>query len=266
MSHRSGFQMGDDTIPDRYDLHMWQFMESHVHALVDKAAIAPGESVLDVACGTGFVARTALERGAGSVVGTDVNPAMLATARRRSVEITWFEGPGGDLPFEGQEFDVAICSQGLQFFPEPTTGLREMARVASRLAVTVWAERSQVPWFDAHIPMLTKACGVDPAMMDMSFNREDSVRAWFIAAGLSPSIEILETTAVLPAGFSIDYLSALPWGQPFFELEPDAQQAVIADVDARLQGYARSNGDLEVPFRAFLITATSGGGATPAPS
>jgi ubiquinone/menaquinone biosynthesis C-methylase UbiE len=89
MSHRSGFQMGDDTIPDRYDLHMWQLMEPHVHALVDKAAVAPGESVFDVACGTGFVARTALERRARRVVGADLNPAMLATARRRSVEITW---------------------------------------------------------------------------------------------------------------------------------------------------------------------------------
>lgn len=55
------------------------------------------------------------------------------------------------MPFGEGEFDVAICSQGVQFFPEPAAGVSEMARVASRMAVTVWSARSEVPWFDAHI-------------------------------------------------------------------------------------------------------------------
>jgi SAM-dependent methyltransferase len=255
MSDESGFQMGDDTIPDRYDLHMWRFMEPHVNALIDAAVISPGESVLDVACGTGFVARTAVDRGAASVVGVDVNPAMLATARRRSDDVTWVEASALDMPFEDREFDVAICSQGVQFFPEPIAGIREMARVASRLAVTVWSTRSDVPWFDAHIPMLTEVCGVDPELMDMSFNHERQVRDWFIDAGLRPEINALETSATLPSGFSSSYLSALPWGLPFFGLDVGDREAALTRIGERLTAYKRSSGDMTIPFRAFLVTA-----------
>jgi ubiquinone/menaquinone biosynthesis C-methylase UbiE len=255
MSDDSGFQMGDDTIADRYDLHMWRFMEPHVNALLDSAAVAPGDAVLDVACGTGFVARTALERGAGRVAGADVNPVMLDTARRRSADVTWVEASALDMPFDDREFDIAICSQGVQFFPEPADGLREMARVAARLAVTVWSTRSEVPWFDVHIPMLTEVCGVDAAMMDMSFNEEEQVRDWFVEAGLRADIRTLETTATLPAGFSTEYLAALPWGQPFFALDADAREAALTGVGERLARYKLANGDLAIPFRAFVVTA-----------
>jgi len=233
--------MDDDTIPDRYDVHMWRFMEPHVNALLDGAGLAPGESVLDVACGTGFVARTALRRGAPRVAGADVNPAMLSTARRTSDDVTWIEAPGSDLPFGDQEFDLAVCSQGLQFFPDPAAGLREMARVASRLAVTMWAAQSDVPWFDAHIPMLHEVCGVDP----------------FAAASLETTIEIVETMATLPPEFSTSYLSALPWGQPFFHLDADVRQAKLADVQSRLRAYAQPDGNLRVPFKAIIATAQS---------
>jgi ubiquinone/menaquinone biosynthesis C-methylase UbiE len=255
MSDDSGFQMGDESIPDRYNLYMWRFMEPHVNALVDSAAVAPGDAVLDVACGTGFVARTALDRGAGRVAGADVNPGMLTTARRSSKDVTWVEASALDMPFDDREFDIAICSQGVQFFPEPADGLREMARVAARLAVTVWSARSEVPWFDAHIPMLTEVCGVDPAMMDMSFNEEEEVRDWFVQAGLRADIKTLETTATLPAEFSTDYLAALPWGQPFFDLDSDARDDALTGIGERLARYKLASGDLAIPFRAFVVTA-----------
>lgn len=251
----SGFQMGDGTVPDRYDLHMWRFMEPHVNALIDAAAVSSGEAVLDVACGTGFVARTALDRGAGRVAGADVNPGMLATARRRSEDVSWVEASALDMPFDNREFDVAMCSQGVQFFPDPADGLREMARVAARLAVTVWSARSEVPWFDAHIPMLTEVCGVDPAAMEMSFNEREEVRGWLLEAGLQAEIKELETTATLPAEFSTEYLSALPWGQPFFELDADAREAALTGIGEQLARYKLENGDLAVPFRAFVVTA-----------
>jgi hypothetical protein len=159
------------------------------------------------------------------------------------------------MPFHDREFDVAICSQGVQFFPEPVVGLREMARVASRLAVTVWSARSEVPWFEAHIPMLTEACGVDPELMDMSFNQENQVRSWFIDAGLRPKISALETSATLPTDFSSSYLSALPWAQPFFELDADDRDAALTQIGERLAAYKLASGEMTIPFSAFLVTA-----------
>jgi SAM-dependent methyltransferase len=253
----SGFQMGEDTIPDRYNVHMWRFMEPHVDSLVNAAALSPDDAVLDVACGTGFVARTAVERGCGRVVGADINPAMLATARGSSEGITWVEASALDMPFEDREFDVAICSQGVQFFPDPAAGLAEMSRVAERLVVTIWPSRSEVPWFDAHIPMLTTVCGVDLTLMEMSFSREDEVRDWFAAAGLRPEVVRMETYATLPGDFSAAYLSALPWGQPFFTLDIDEREAALAQVSEQLAAYATTANEITIPFKSFLVTASS---------
>lgn len=116
-------------------------------SLIDAADVSAGERVLDVACGTGVVARLAAERvGAGGrVVGLDLNPGMLAVARSlcRSAgsEIEWLQRSALDLGLPGAGFDVVLCQQGLQFFPDKSLALREMHRVLDgdgRLALSVW--------------------------------------------------------------------------------------------------------------------------------
>lgn len=72
--------------------------------LIDRAGPKPGQSLLDVACGTGVVARLAAERmRTGRVVGLDLNEGMLAVARSVPVTgapIEWREGNALRLPFE----------------------------------------------------------------------------------------------------------------------------------------------------------------------
>lgn len=102
--------------------------------LVDAAALRPGERVLDVACGTGVVARLAAERVGpdGAVEGLDPNPGMLAVAREAAppgASIQWHEAPAEDMPLPDGSFDVALCGMGLQFFSDRTAGLREIRRV-----------------------------------------------------------------------------------------------------------------------------------------
>ena len=106
--------------------------------------------------------------------------------------------------------------------------------------------------------MLTEVCGVDPAFMELSFNQETQVRGWFIDAGLRAEINPLETSATLPPGSSNAYLSARPWGQRFFRLAADERHAALTRIDERLASYELANGDVTVPFRAFLVIAESG--------
>ena len=100
--------------PGRYILGPWAPL------LVDVARLAAGERVLDVACGTGVVARAAAKRvgTTGRVVGVDLNPGMIAVARSlpttSHVPIEWFERSALDLRFEDTSFDVVLCQQGLQ--------------------------------------------------------------------------------------------------------------------------------------------------------
>lgn len=107
--------------------------------------------MLDVACGTGIVARVAYERlGPDSrVVGVDVSPQMLAVARAVAPTIDWREGNAQALPLgEGERFDVVMCHQGLQFFPDKRVALDEMRRATERggrLVVGVWKSLDETP-------------------------------------------------------------------------------------------------------------------------
>jgi ubiquinone/menaquinone biosynthesis C-methylase UbiE len=98
--------------------------------LVERAAPKSGERVLDIACGTGIVARfAAATMGIGHIVGLDINEGMLAVARSRSAgsgpHIEWREASALDLPFPDNSFDLILCQLGLQFFPDQPRALRE---------------------------------------------------------------------------------------------------------------------------------------------
>lgn len=101
--------------------------------LVNEAGLRPGERVLDVACGTGTIARLAAERVGpnGRVSALDVNAGMLSVARSlpSAVPIKWYETAAESVPLPDQSFDVIFCGLGLQFFADKSAALREMNRV-----------------------------------------------------------------------------------------------------------------------------------------
>ena len=96
-----------------------------------------GDSLIDVACGTGIAARIGRERlgPEARIVGVDVAPAMLAVARTVDPTIDWREGNAVSLPVRATEhFTVLTCHQGLQFMPDKLAAIREMRRVDSHRA------------------------------------------------------------------------------------------------------------------------------------
>lgn len=102
--------------------------------LIRRAALRPGERVLDVACGTGVVARLASQQvgATGTVAGLDVNPGMLAVARSTippDMPIEWHEASAEAIPLPDASFDVVLCQMGIQFMPDKAAALREMRRV-----------------------------------------------------------------------------------------------------------------------------------------
>jgi len=124
--------------------------------LLERAKPQPGEQVLDVACGTGVVARSIvpLVGNQGKVVGLDINPAMLEVACKQfsdhCEEIDWREGQAEDLPFIDNSFDLVTCQQGLQFFKNRPKAVEEMHRVLrqkGRVTIEVWQSIDHNPGF-----------------------------------------------------------------------------------------------------------------------
>ena len=144
------------TFPAMYE--QWlvgPLFQPFAEVLLDRLDPRAGERVLDVACGTGIVARLARERvgAGGAVVGVDVSPAMLDVARAVGPSITWREGSAIDLPLsDGEVFDVITCQQGLQFFPDRRKAAGEMRRALAaggRLGIATWRPAAEVPIFGA---------------------------------------------------------------------------------------------------------------------
>src|SRR5574341_1577923 len=117
--------------------------------LLDTVTIASGMRVLDVACGTGVVARVAASRvgPTGHVVGVDSNEAMLAVAREQPLpsgtEVEWRHGDATKLPFPDATFDAVMCQQGLQYLADRIAALREMKRVlksGGKLGLSVFSK------------------------------------------------------------------------------------------------------------------------------
>ncbi|HEU4368132.1 MAG TPA: methyltransferase domain-containing protein [Methylomirabilota bacterium] len=159
--------------------------------LVELAGVGPGQHVLDVACGTGVVTRLVAERvgSSGRAAGLDVNADMLAAARTASPgsRIEWHEGRAQALPFPDGTFDVVLCQQGLQFFPDRTAGLREMRRVlvpGGRLALSCWRSVEHQPGMRALEQALAWHVGArNAALPPLSLGDREQLRGLLAAVG-----------------------------------------------------------------------------------
>lgn len=136
-------QFAQMSFPDMYEQALVPALfRPWAEDLVRVVDVNPSDAVLDVACGTGIVARIAKGRTGpgGHVVGIDVNPGMIDVARRQAPDIGWRVGDAAAMPVS-ESFTVVVCQQGLQFVPDRMAALAEMRRALApggRLAVSTW--------------------------------------------------------------------------------------------------------------------------------
>lgn len=138
---------------------LWQAQLADAQAkLMACAALAPGETVLDVACGTGLITfeAAALVGPGGEALGVDLSGQMIEVARQQAlrrqlsnVRFARMDAEQLDLP--DASFDVALCALGLMYVPDPAQAVREMRRVlrpGGRMVIAVWGERARCGWAD----------------------------------------------------------------------------------------------------------------------
>lgn len=172
--------------------------------LLAMAALRVGESVVDVACGTGLVSfpAAAAVGPAGALVGTDLSQAMVdacaAEAGRRGLGWCRFERMDAEkLTLEDGAFDVALCALGLMYCPDPGRALEEMRRVlrpGGRVAVAVWGARDRCGWAEI-FPIVDSRVNSEVCPLFFQLGTGEVLRRSMEDAGLAHvKVERLSTT------------------------------------------------------------------------
>lgn len=236
--------------------------------LLGAATPAVGERVLDVACGTGVVARLAAERvgPGGRVAGLDLNPGMLAVAGSRPVTgapTGWVQASAGRMPFPDRSFQVVCCQAGLQFFPDRPAALAEMARVLApggRLAALVWRSIDHSPGFAALADALDRHIGpAAGAIMRAPFGLGDEPPLHDLLTGAGfRDVRLDRQAGTVRFGSARELVTAQVAGSPLAgpvgAAGPAARAALLAGAEATLEQWREPTG-LAFPIGALLISA-----------
>ena len=269
MSEQERWQV-DSNAPEAYERYLVPTLFAPwAHDLLDLAALQSGERVLDVACGTGIVARLAATQvgETGHVVGVDLNRGMLDVAGAQTspsaATVAWREGDVIALPCDDAAFDVVLCQQGFQFFPEKAGALREIYRVLApggRFVVSVWRPLSQNPYQRLLADVLEKHIGSEAATgwrAAQDLGDAETLRNLLTEAGFEDvHISIVIVTMRTPslATFIPGQLAASPWAGAFAALDATAQSDLLDDAITAFRLYTDDDG-LAVPTEAHVAVA-----------
>jgi SAM-dependent methyltransferase len=233
--------------------------------VADAAQIQPGQRVLDVACGTGILAREiALRIGSAErVVGLDPSPGMVAVARQLAPAIEWREGVAESLPFRDKSFDAVVSQFGLMFFTDRRQALREMLRVLTpggRLAIAVWDSLDNIPAYASEVALLERMAGRQAA---------DALRAPFVLGDRKDLATLLSEAGVASAQVTTHRgMAQFPGIRTMVEadlrgwlpvmgviLSEDQIDRILREAQHALSSYATGDGEVTFHLSAHLVTA-----------
>lgn len=269
MSTHEQWQLSGNA-PEIYERYLVPaIFEPWAPVLIEQAALKSGAWVLDVACGTGIVARVAAQQvgTTGKVVGLDTNAAMLQVARTLPKEagasIAWQEGNALALPYADAAFDVVLCQLGLQYFPDRPKALREMHRVlvpGGRVGLLVWGPLEESPGYALLAEALARHIGEAAAtIMRAPFVLGDvaQVRALMAEAPFR-DVDIRTCAGEVRFPSTDDFVrhqvAGSPLAGPVSQADDTAHSALMSEVRTALHPYAQRDG-LAFPIQAHLVSA-----------
>jgi SAM-dependent methyltransferase len=231
--------------------------------LVEAAGIQPGQAVLDVACGTGIVARTAAAwvRPTGRVVGLDLNEAMLGVARRVRPDIEWHQGDAVSLPFPDGSFDVTLCQSALMFLPDPVRALSEMRRVTRSpgiVAVQVYDRLDSQPGYRPFIEVAALHAGAEATSLLGAYwvhGDLDALARLFEAAGLHIA-DTRTRMGIVRFGSIDEFVRTEIYSTPLAGRISEATfQQILDGARLALAPFGTPDGRVEIPIQGHIVTA-----------
>lgn len=236
-------------------------------ATLAAVSISEADTILDVACGTGIMARSVREflRRSVRISGADLNEGMIDTARALTSGdpdgFDWRIADAASMPFEDASFSVVFCQQGIQFFPDDTAAVTEMRRVLmkdGRLFLSVWAGAN-----DFFLAM-AKSLGrhVSPKIGEQSlapFAYDGSIRLPDILKKANfgdVSIQTISVDRIIqePETDIPKEIMGNPVGSTVKRSGDAVMEKVVAEIIADCEGYLRGS-SLVIPQHANLFSA-----------
>ncbi len=242
--------------------------------LLRRAALSPGETVLEVGCGTGAATVPLAEAvgGEGAVMGVDISAPMLAAARERIAQsglrnVSLVQGDAQAYAFEPDRFDLVASRFGVMFFSDPAAAfanLRRAARPGGRLCFACWGSLDDNPqWLIPYRVALRRLGPPAPkpahAPGPMAYADPGYVRSFLGAAGFA-DIEIeREATTVFGSTPREEAEHACLMGPPgrlIDEKKPDdaTREAIRREMEEAFAAHAQG-GEMRLPATVLLVTA-----------
>jgi ubiquinone/menaquinone biosynthesis C-methylase UbiE len=231
--------------------------------VVAAAELESGQRVLDVACGTGALAIEAAVATSpgGTVVGIDVNPGMLAVARRKAPDLQWAEASADRLPFATESFDAALSQFGLMFFADKPAAIAEMWRVirpGGRLVVVVWDSLENTPGYAAATSLLTRLFGDEvAASLEAPYSLGDpaGLHALFAAGGVvAPEVRKMHGDARFPSIRAWMHTDVRGWTLAD-KLDDEQFELLVAEAELEMSRFVSVDGRVRFDAPALLVSA-----------